>query len=280
MDKSRLSLMTFPMAFDLWKRKMSIKDTLAVAGQAGIPCVDVMHVRKNQIDAYTSAMRQTGVQVYTYMITTSFLRNKWKWENDIRKGLKTASALGAKYLMIVPYDFLNRSKAMKLGRDAVKQCMIAGFRKAVELAKDSDISVCFETTPHDLSCLSGTEDCLDVLNAVPGLQFVFDTANMLPHGDDPVEAYEKLKGRISHVHLKDVILTAKGQNRGYAEIAADGRQMQVVVWGEGIIPVRELYDQMITDGYTGYFAIEYVHPDGGACGVEMHTKQLDRFFRN
>lgn len=279
MDKCRLSLMTFPMGGDIKNKNMTVRDTFVLAKQAGIPFVDLLDVPDEQIGEYLASVEETGIRVYTYIISASFLENLQTQRESILKGLKTAALLQAKYLMIVPYVYHDALRTKPLDRQAIKQCMIEGFQQAVALGKEYGIRICFETTPHDISCLSGTQDCLDVLNAVPELDFVFDTANMLPHGDDPVEAYEALKARISHVHLKDVRLVSCDNFYPYAERTADGRLMQCVVWGEGIIPVSTLYEKMISDGYAGCFAIEYVHP-GGNCDLERHTRQLERFFTN
>ena len=82
-----------------------------------------------------------------------------------------------------------------------------------------------------------------MLQSVEGLEFVFDTANMLPNGEDPQESYEKLKGRISHVHLKDVVLLPWEHLPKHAEYTPDGKLMVVVVWGEGLIPVQSIYQK-------------------------------------
>ena len=276
MDRSRFSLMTFPMDIDLLKRTMSVRDIFELAKQAGISNVDVMNVREKQLPQYLEAMKKTDVQVYTYMTQIRFLGNDRRRDKAIMDALKIARLLNASFLMIVPYGFPDGYRAEKLGRERIKRRMIEGFRKAVELGKLFGIRICFETTPHDASCLSGTRDCLDLLNAVDGLEFVFDTANMLPHGDDPMEAYTALKGRISHVHLKDVVLEPQAKILKHSEHTPDGRLMRCVTWGNGIIPVCQLYRQMLKDGYTGQFAIEYVHPEG-KYDLEGHILQLNRF---
>lgn len=278
MDRSRFSLMTFPMDIDLLKRTMSIRDIFELAKQAGIPNVDVMNVRQKQLPQYLEAMKETGVQVYTYITQIRFLGRDRRRDKTILDALKMAKLLNASYLMIVPYGFPDGYRAEKMGREQIKRRMIEGFQKAVELGIQNGIRICFETTPHDASCLSGTQDCLDILNAVDGLEFVFDTANMLPHGDDPIEAYEALRGRISHVHLKDVALEQVAKVSKYSEHTHNGKLMRCVVWGEGIIPVNELYCRMISDGYMGKFAIEYVHPKGRGDPI-AHSSQIDRFLK-
>lgn len=278
MDRSKLSLMTFPMDIDIRKKTMSIADTFRVAQQADIPYVDVMNISKSRVNMYCDAMQETGVRVYVYIMCVSFLGSRKKRNKAIETGLKIAGSLGAKYMMIVPYCFPDAYRAKKLGVTEVKYRMLDGFREAVRMAKPLGIRVCFETTPHDVSCLFGTQDCLDILNAVPKLEFVFDTANMLSHGDDPLEAYEVLKNRISHVHLKDVVLLNEKCILRHSEHTPDGKRMKCVTWGTGIIPVMEIYNRMLADGYKGCFAVEYVHPEGGPCGMEKHMERLSSFF--
>lgn len=270
--------MTFPMGIDLLKKTMSVQDTLYLARQAGVPYVDVMNVEEEQVQQYIDAIKQTGVSVCTYIIQTSFLGSRRRYQRAIVRGLKTAHALQAEFLMIVPYGPKDGYRAEAIGRENVKQRMIQGFRKAVSLAKSYNIQVCFETTPHALSCLSGAQDCLDVLHSVDGLGFVFDTANMLPDGEDPLEAYEMLKGQISHVHLKDVALLPMERTIKRSEHTPTGELMWCVIWGEGVVPVQAIYEKMLSDGYEGKFSIEYVHPEDGS-DLTAHIPQLNRFLQ-
>lgn len=270
--------MTFPMGIDLLKSAMTVQDTLYLAQQAGVPYVDVMNVEEEQLPQYVDAIKQTGVSVCTYIIQTSFLGSRRRYYRAITQGLKTARSLQAEFLMIVPYGIKDGYRAEAIGRENVKRRMIQGFRKTVSLAKSYGIRVCFETTPHALSCLSGARDCLDVLHSVDGLEFVFDTANMLPDGEDPIEAYEMLKGRIAHVHLKDVALLPMERMIKRSEHTPAGELMWCVVWGEGVVPVQAIYQKMLADGYNGKFAIEYVHPEDGS-DLTAHISQLNRFLQ-
>lgn len=106
---------------------------------------------------------------------------------------------------------------------------------------------------------------------------VFDTANMLPHGDDPLESYEALKDRIVHVHLKDVALVNAKPSLIEPEVAADGRLMRGTVFGNGAIPVKEIYDRMRADGYSGTFAIEYIRPKADCCSLQAHESHLNAY---
>lgn len=273
-DRSRLSLMTFSLAKDRVAKKLSIRDTLQLAADAGISCVDLMAVNEKEIPDYRTAMVQTGVKVLCKIANISFLSDEKKCLEAIRKELGIAQALGAEMLMIVPYLLPTElKKAERMGKEQLRKILVERFALAVAEAKQRGLAVCFETTPHDEFALSSAEDCRAVLEQVPGLGLVFDTANMLPAGEDPLSSYELLKGRIVHVHLKDVALT-KGTRTMWGEFTADGEKMNCCLWGEGVVPIDEIYERMIRDGYTGRFAIEYAHPEG-VQPLSVHKVQLE-----
>lgn len=281
MNKNQMSLMTFPMALDVLLGKMRVADTLQLAKNAGIPYVDLMGINQKKLALYQQAIVQTNVRVCCYIASVSFFEEKNTMKKQIVHGLETAAALQAEMLMIVPYSGeKDLIQARTMDDQAVRKKMIDGFRLAVHMGEQKAIPVCFETTPRPELHLSGTKDCKKVLDSVPGLGLVFDTANMLPAGDDPLEAYKELKSYIVHVHLKDVALKSSKRPPKSAECSHDGKIMRCVVWGTGVIPVGDIYHRLLEDGYHGNFAIEYAHPKGLVCGIRRHQEQLQHFLRS
>ena len=281
MNRDRLSLMTFNIAFDLLLGRMQAKDIFELAQKEGIPYVDLMNVKRKALPKYLSAMREVGTKVSCYIASVSLFSSEEELRTNLQRELKMARELFAQRMMIVPYAGTgNLRQAKRMGRDAVLEAVIKGFRIAVQEGAKFGMPVCFELTPHDELCLSGAEDCLRLLRAVDGLGLVFDTANMLSHGDDPVSAYEALKEYIVHVHLKDVALKDMQRGGVYLERCKDGRVMQCVVWGKGVIPIDELCQRLISDGYSGLFAIEYTHPDSLLSGPDEHHAHLRKFLEN
>lgn len=274
----QFSLMTLNMMKELARKTMTVRDTFQVGRGNGIRYVDIGWVRGRQTEEYRKALDEVGVQVRCYISTISFLGTKKSILAAMERDMEIAAGLSAKLFMIVPYNmFFDCLKARRMGRSAVREKMVQGFRLAVEMGKVYGLKVCFETTPADAVCLSGTEDCRYVLDRVPGLGLVFDTANMLPHGDETLEAYEALKDRIVHVHLKDVALVNEKPGLFQREVAADGRLMKATLFGQGVIPVKEVYDRMGADGYTGTFAIEYIRPKEDNCTLWEHSDHLRKY---
>ena len=50
--------------------------------------------------------------------------------------------------------------------------------------------------------------------------------------------------------------------------------MKATLFGQGVIPVKEVYDRMGADGYTGTFAIEYIRPKEACCSRGEHSNHL------
>lgn len=276
----RFSLMTFTLDIDVAMKKMTVKDCLTLAKNEGIPYVDVMNPSEARVKEYVSAARETGVKPLCFIGTVSFFSgDEAEIEQTLSRHLRAAVELGAKLYMIVPMNVRkDETVCARLGKAEVRSRLKKYFSLAVKLAQKTGVRVCFETTPQDYTCLSGTEDCRWILEQVPGLGLVYDTANMLPHGDDPLEYYEALKGYIVHTHVKDVKLTkATWKDKLFrAERAKNGDVMKCCVFGEGMIPLKEILHRMERDGYQGTFALEYSHPEKYPADFTVNARQLKK----
>ena len=276
MKREDFSVMIFPFGYDMMKGTMSVQDVFELTARKGFSMVDVLGIDESLQGLCRSSIDSTGVSIYCFIANLNFFQPQEDLKKDLKSRLSVAKALDSKRFMVVPYnDDSQLAKAQTLDKSDVQQRMIDGFRLAVEAGKEYGLPVCFETTPHDSLALSGTQDCAYVLDQVPGLGLVFDTSNMLPHGDETLEAYEALKDRIVYVHLKDVALEPMDPEKPLVEHTKDGQYMRGVVWGEGVIPVKEVASRLLRDGYSGPFALEYAHP--GIFTAEAHEAQLDKF---
>lgn len=99
---------------------------------------------------------------------------------------------------------------------------------------------------------------LDVLKAVKGMDTrmgcCVDVGHTMRAGVNPVEAIRAAGPRLHDVHMKDL---AK----------PDDKASQVAV-GRGIMPVREIFEELERMGYPGYVDLEYeIHGDDPMPGV-------------
>jgi sugar phosphate isomerase/epimerase len=99
---------------------------------------------------------------------------------------------------------------------------------------------------------------LTVLEAVqhmdPRIGCCIDVGHTMRSGTDVVEAIHKVGPRLFDVHMKDLA-------------QPNVKESQVAV-GEGIMPVRGIFQALIEIGYPGYVDLEYeIHPENVLPGV-------------
>ncbi len=99
---------------------------------------------------------------------------------------------------------------------------------------------------------------LDVLRAVKGMDSrigcCIDVGHTVRAGTDVVQAIREAGPRLFNVHMKDL---ANSQDK----------ESQVAV-GEGMMPVRKIFEALIATKYNGFVDLEYeIHPDDPMPGV-------------
>jgi sugar phosphate isomerase/epimerase len=145
----------------------------------------------------------------------------------------------------------------------------AAARKVYDWAKKMGISVLVtETTPndvHDKLCREynirfalhnhpRTWPPEEVLKASKGhtqlIGSCSDTGHWMRADFIPVEQMRKLKGRIEHLHFKDLNNFGK-----------DDKKAHDLPWGTGKGDVQGMLTELKTQGYKGYLSIEYEYGD-------------------
>src|SRR5713226_2575282 len=99
---------------------------------------------------------------------------------------------------------------------------------------------------------------LDVLKAVKGMDSrigcCIDVGHTARAGTDVVQAIREAGPRLFNVHMKDLT-------------SFQSKESQVAV-GEGIMPVRKVFEALIAMRYQGFVDLEYeIHPDDPMPGV-------------
>ncbi|GGD56732.1 sugar phosphate isomerase/epimerase family protein [Paenibacillus nasutitermitis] len=139
------------------------------------------------------------------------------------------------------------------------------LKKAAERAERSDVVLLLENEP---SCNAGfAEEVADIVERVDSqaLRGLWDPGNEAYGGREAYpRGYEKIKGAIGHVHLKDAYIGADGLPR-------------CVPLGSGDVPVIAQLKALEEDGYEGLYTIEtHFIPAGGSqmTGTRMTLDAL------
>lgn len=253
---------------------MTAEELCMLASHAGIDRLDMMEheVRLYGIQDLKSALDRHRMQLECLISSISMSRGKdHAIKKRIHQALMTAKQLDCSMVMIIPFPQMEVKFPFRPSRREMVANAIHYLRLAVIAGRKYGIRICIEDTPTCQLPLSSIAECREILKAVPGLGLVYDTANMIPGGDDPLEFYEQLKDRICHVHLKDVCKTEQRS----LDVCWDGMYIRCCPWGEGIVPVREIVKRLERDSYTGSCAIEYVAPQ--KMGLFANEHQLEKF---
>ena len=126
------------------------------------------------------------------------------------------------------------------------RCVAEGIDLVVE-SFDNEASLCY-----------GTERLQALLGRSKSLGVAFDIGNFTFAKEDPVEAYETLKDRVRHVHVKD---------------RASLEDMTPVPAGTGVSKISTVLKKMEERGYDGWYTIE-------VFGSKQMLTDLETAYRN
>ncbi|MBQ3579012.1 MAG: sugar phosphate isomerase/epimerase [Firmicutes bacterium] len=112
--------------------------------------------------------------------------------DSFRRCLEKADILGARHVRI--FSFYDAS-----GLDEAAE----GIGRFLDAAAGSDAVLCHENEKGVFG--SSAAGCLELHEALPGLRAVFDPANFVQCGEDPVRAWEALSPYVEYMHVKDAL---------------------------------------------------------------------------
>lgn len=138
--------------------------------------------------------------------------------------------------------------------------LAAYFRPLSEYAKALGLHPVVEDTPNLAFYLDKAADLKEILDAIPDLEVVYDSGNMLLVGEDPVAYFRQFAGRTAHIHLKDMMYVDLSERGG--DLAEDGRKMNTAPAGTGLVDMPALLTEIKKSGYDEYLTVEYAkHPE-------------------
>ena len=156
-------------------------------------------------------------------------------QEDVEEVLEFMKNNNFKYFLLVPGMY--RSEPTNEDRRVV----IERWRRIADKAESMGLKIMAEVVDYPRTPLSNMLGLDWVLEEVPNLGCVFDFGNYIYAGDDVLDAYEHVRTKIDHVHLKDRQTT---QNKDFTAI------------GDGIAPFKDVIVKLKEDGYEGWYTVE------------------------
>ncbi len=185
----------------------------------------------DQVKAAAAELRAAGMNL-TAVGSISFAKDD---DADIRPKFDYARAVGAPVIVAAP----SRAVLPRLER----------------FVREYDIRLAIHNHgPEDREFPSPLDALAAVEHMDPRMGCCVDVGHAMRAGTDPVEAIRRIGPRLFDVHMKDL-----------AESHA--KESQVAV-GEGLMPVRSIFEALLATAYNGYVDLEYeIHEDDPMPGV-------------
>lgn len=127
-----------------------------------------------------------------------------------------------------------------------------GLKECVAYGKSKGVTINTETleTMGVSYCTCG--EMKRIFDEVEGLKYTHDTGNPIVGLEDPVDTYEMFKDKVVAVHFKEF---------GYvdadnAKICRNGKKVDSVPFGKGLIDFKKHLQLLKRDNYQGYITLE------------------------
>ena len=155
--------------------------------------------------------------------------------NEIMKAVRLAAAIGVQHVITTEGD-PHSTWGRRLNQEQRVFITAEKLYEPLRLAGDLGVSLLLE--PHGIltDSIEGMQEIIDALGAPDHLGVNLDTGNSWLGGADPVQFARTFKGRIWHVHWKD--LPAEWEARRGKEF---GCGFGPVALGEGAIDIAGVY---------------------------------------
>lgn len=224
--------------------------------------VDILHTSsypwlwkepKRELAALSGWLERSGLQLAAWATGNNFAKldeTQFNAQVDLVKhALREAADHGASILRIFGgYHQDSGGEAGVFTHNGL-ELVIRGIERCLSEAEQLGVVMALENHGGLPGHSYEMAAILDAFNS-PWIQCMFDCGNFMGNGmdepEDPLRAYENVRGRVAHVHVKD---------NGPSII--NSRKLHGYVAGKGIVPLRQFAALLERDGYPGFCSLEY-----------------------
>lgn len=248
----KLSCLPVSLYPDLSAGKRTLQDWFKLAAELGLDGADVSVVHLASTDAdYLQTLRgqaaEVGIQIAMLVTYADFTHpdaaERARQVEELRRYIGVAATLGAKYIRVTAgqaHPGLDRAEALEWA--------VAGLTSCLDDAAAHGVTLCYENhtkgyawTYNDFS--QPSEIFLEIVRRTEGtgLRILFDTANTLATGDDPLRVLAQVKDRVAVIHTNDIARVG---------------HFEPVLLGAGVSPIVGIYQMLRENGFDGWISVE------------------------
>ena len=250
------------------QRGLSVSDVLIRVRGMGYSMVELDYVNLN--DEVFSLLRAADMGIAS--LYGFFRFNTEPQKEKISAHIETAVRYGVQRIMPIPGFFSGDTEK----REEEFSRMLDGMKELTERAHQAGLTVTIEDFDSVGSPIRDSAGMNSFITRLPHLYATFDTGNFRLVGEDELSAFDNLKERIAHVHLKDRSLST--EFGAYTLTAMDGTKMHPCPVGTGFIPMERIFAALREIGYNGVLSVEHFSADDQLLCMEKSAQYVRRFF--
>ena len=148
-----------------------------------------------------------------------------------------------------------------------------GLEKLGDLAHEKDMEIVYHH--HMGTGVQTTEEIERLMDNTDPLKvsLLFDTGHLVFSGEDPINIYKKYKGRIKHIHFKDIREQVAEEVKENSDSFLNGVKKGVfTVPGDGMIDFSPIWKEIKDSGYKGWIVVEAEQDPAKANPYEYAVK--------
>ncbi len=237
---------------DLTAGRRTLPDWFQFAAALGLDGADisVVHLQSHE-PAYLQTLRRqaeaAGVQIAMLVTYADFTHpdaaERQRQVEEIRAFCDVAAQLGAAFMRVTAgqaHPGVERAEGIAWAVDGLTACL--------DKAAQTGVTLCYENhtkgyawTYNDFS--QPADRFLEIVKRTAGtsLRLLYDTANTLGSGDDPIAVLEQVQDRIAVVHVNDI---------------REAGRFEPVLLGTGVAPIQAIFRKLRQRGFDGWISIE------------------------
>lgn len=257
-----------------WGRQLDPDRVLAEISSAGLTATELgpRGFLPDDPAAIRARLAAHGLQLAAGFVPAVLHRTPVQAEQlvKVEESARTLAGAGADVLVLAARIGAAGYDASFLPSTSEWKSLQGGIAAAQEIGRRHGLTVAFH--PH-YGTVVEREDQVRRLLATTDVPLCLDTGHLMVAGVDPVTVARAARGRVAHVHLKDVDAALAERVRscelGYRDAVRQGLYRPL---GEGDVDLETLLDLLRDHGYAGWYVLEQdlvIDPDGdGALPLE------------
>jgi sugar phosphate isomerase/epimerase len=254
----KLSCLPVSLYPELSAGKRTLADWFRFAAQLGLDGADVSVVHLASTEpTYLQTLRgqatNVGIQIAMLVTYADFTHpdgaERVRQVDQLRHYIDVAAELGTPYIRVTAgqaHPGLRRTAALEWAVEGLTACLADAAASGVTLCYENHTKG-YAWTYNDFSQPSDIFLEIVARTEGTGLRLLFDTANTLATGDDPLRVLAQVKDRVSMIHTNDIARVG---------------HFEPVLLGAGVAPIVPIYQMVRENGFDGWISVEEASKTG------------------